>query len=132
MSKTTIESKRTFNEEENKVLQEFKNHLEALIEKDKAAIEEFLAPSFVLIHKDGKSQPRDGFIKEVIDGVLNYYKARIIDPEIEIENDTANMKVDVEFDCLVYGNKGVWTLHCRNKFQKINNKWYFIIWNTNN
>ena len=71
-------------------------------------------------------------VREVIDGVLNYYKARIIDPEIEIENDTANMKVDVEFDCLVYGNKGVWTLHCRNKFQKINNKYYFIIWNTNN
>ena len=132
MSKVTIVSNQTFNKEQTEVLEAFKKHIEDLIEKNKAAIEEFLAPSFVLIHKDGKSQPREGFIKDVIDGSLNYYKSRLIDPSIEVENNVANMKIDVEFDCLVYGNKGVFTLNCRNKFEKINNKWQFILWNTNN
>ena len=132
MSKVTIESKKTFEGEEKIVLEEFKKHLDALIAKNKADIEAFLAPSFVLIHMDGRSQPGEGFVKEVIDGALNYYKARIIDPSIEIENNVATMKVNVEFDCLVYGNKGVFTLKCVNKFEKINNKWLFIIWNTNN
>ncbi len=132
MSNVTIESKRTFTEVENEVLQEFKKHIEDLIKKDKSAIEEFLAPSFVLIHKDGRSQPREGFIQEVIGGQLNYYKSRLIEPEIEVENNIANMKIDVEFDCLVYGTKGVFTLHCKNKFEKVNNKWLFILWDTNN
>ena len=132
MSKVTIESKKAFDGEEKMVLEEFKKHLDALIEKNKAEIEAFLAPSFVLIHKDGRSQPREGFIQEVIDGALNYYKARIIDPSIQIENNVATMKVDVEFDCLVYGTKGVFTLKCINKFEKINNIWLFTNWNTNN
>ena len=132
MSKVSIESKKAFEGEEKAVLEEFKKHLDDLIEKNKTNIEAFLAPSFVLIHKDGKSQPREGFIQDVIGGALNYFKARIIDPSIEIENNVATMKVDVEFDCLVYGNKGVFTLNCVNKFEKINNNWLFIIWNTNN
>ena len=72
------------------------------------------------------SQKREGFIDDVITGQLNYYKSRIIEPKIEIENNKAKMKVDVEFDCLVYGTKGVFTLKCVNDFEKKNNKWYFI------
>ena len=51
---------------------------------------------------------------------------------IEVENNKAKMKVEIEFDCLVYGTKGVFTLKCVNEFEKKNNKWYFILWNTNN
>ena len=132
MSNTTIVSSASFSPEQKEVLDSFQSHIEALIKKDKAAIEEYLDPNFVLIHKDGKSQPRQGFIDDVITGQLNYYKSRIIDPQIEVGNNKATMKVDVEFDCLVYGNKGVFTLKCINQFEKKNNKWYFINWNTNN
>ena len=132
MSNTTIVSSLSFSPEQKEVLDSFQSHIEALIKKDKASIEDYLDPNFVLIHKDGKSQPRQGFIDDVITGQLNYYKSRIIDPQIQVENDKATMKVDVEFDCLVYGNKGVFTLKCINQFEKRNNKWYFINWNTNN
>ena len=132
MSNTTIVSSLSFSPEQKEVLDSFQSHIEALIKKDKAAIEEYLDPNFVLIHKDGKSQPRQGFIDDVITGQLNYYKSRIIEPQIEVENNKATMKVDVEFDCLVYENKGVFTFKCIKKFKKKNNKWYFINWNTNN
>ena len=132
MSKTIIESKNTFNEEQNELLQEFKKFIDALINKDKAIMEEFLSPSFVLVHMSGQNQPKEGFVKEVIDGTLNYYKAGIINPKIEIKNNIADMKVDVAFDAKVYGMSGSWTLHSKTKFEKINNKWYFLNWNTRN
>ena len=132
MSNTTIVSTSEFTPEQKEVLDSFKNHIEDLINKNKAGIDEYLDHAFVLIHKDGKSQPKEGFVDDVITGKLNYYKSRIIDPIIEVENNKAKMKVDVEFDCLVYGTKGVFTLKCVNEFEKKNNKWYFIIWNTNN
>ena len=132
MSKTIIESKTIFNEEQNKLLQEFKIFIDALISKDKDIMEEFLSSSFILVHMSGQNQPKEGFIKEVINGTLNYFKSKIINPEIKIENNIANMKVDIAFDALVYGMKGSWTLHSKNKFEKINNKWYFVNWNTRN
>ena len=98
----------------------------------KAIMEEFLSPSFALVHMSGQNQPKEGFVKEVIDGTLNYFKAGIINPTIEIKNNIADMKVDVAFDAKVYGMSGSWTLHSKTKFEKINNKWYFLNWNTRN
>ena len=132
MSNTTIVSTSEFTPEQKEVLDSFKNHIEDLINKNKVGIDEYLDSAFILIHKDGKSQPKEGFVNDVITGQLNYYKSRIIEPMIEVENNKAKMKVEVEFDCLVYGTKGVFTLKCVNEFEKKNNKWYFIIWNTNN
>ena len=123
-----IQSNTNYNQEEKEVLNAFKNHVEALIKKDKNAIEAFLAPSFQLIHMAGNAQPRSGFIDEVMGGVLNYYSARLINPQIQVENYFAKMVVDVNFDAKVYGSKGNWTLHSKNTFQKINNQWYFIKW----
>ena len=129
MSSVPIVTTQNFNQQEKEVLIEFKKHVEALIRKDKASIEQFLAPSFQLIHMTGKVQNRKEFIDEVMGGILNYYKSRLVNPQIEINNNIAKMRVDVEFDAKVYGMRGNWTLHSNNIFQKINNKWFFIKWN---
>ena len=118
MSNTTIVPNSEFTPEQKEVLDSFKNHIEDLINKNKVGIDEYLDSAFILIHKDGKSQPKEGFVNDVITGQLNYYKSRIIEPMIEVENNKAKMKVEVEFDCLVYGTKGVFTLKCVNEFEK--------------
>ena len=128
-SSVPIVTSQNFNQEEKEVLIEFRNHIEALIRKDRASIEQFLAPSFQLIHMTGKVQGRNDFINEVMGGVLNYYQSRLVNPQIEINNNIAKMRVDVEFDAMVYGMRGNWTLYSKNIFQKINNKWFFIKWN---
>ena len=132
MSKTTLKTKNTYNVEQNELLLEFKKFIDALINKDEYFMEGFLSPSFTLVHMSGQNQPKEGFIKEVMDGTLNYFKAGIINPEIEIKGNIADMKVDIAFDAKVYGASGSWTLHCKNKFEKVNNKWYFLNWNTKN
>ena len=124
----TIVSNRNFNQEETQVLYAFKNHVEALIRKDKYTIESFLAPSFQLIHITGMTQSKNQFVSDVMGGALNYFSARLVNPQIQVFNNFANMIVDVEFDALVYGGRGNWTLHSKNTFQKINNQWYFIKW----
>ena len=128
MSQVSISSNRNFNQQESEVLNSFRDHVDALIRKDKISIESFLAPSFQLIHMTGKISPRSEFIGEVMGGILNYFRARLVSPQIQIKNNYAFMTVDVEFDAMVYGAKGNWTLHSKNTFQKVNNQWYFIKW----
>ena len=128
MSDVELISSKTFNNQETELLNCFINFIQALISKDKAAIQDFLDPSFVLIHMSGNNEPKDNFINDVMGGVLNYFHSKIIEPKIKISNDNAEMNVDVNFDAKVYGAKGNWTLHSNNIFKKKGGKWYFIRW----
>ena len=91
-------------------------------------MQNFLDTSFVLVHMSGNEEPKNQFISDVMGGVLNYFHSKIINPKITINNDSAEMNVDVNLDAKVYGMKGNWTLHSKNIFQKKNGKWYFIRW----
>ena len=128
MSFVSISANRNFNQQEAEVLYAFRDHVDALIRKDQFSIDSFLAPSFQLIHMTGKVSPKSEFMGEVMGGILNYYNARLVYPQIQINNNFAFMTVDVEFDAMVYGARGNWTLHSKNTFQKINNRWLFIKW----
>ena len=129
MSLVPVVTSRKFNQQEYEVIIAFRNHVDALIRKDRGTIEAFLAPSFQLIHITGKVQPKNEFVNEVMGGALNYYQSRLVNPQVEVNNNFARMVVDVEFDAMIYGMRGNWTLHSKNTFQKVNNQWYFLKWN---
>ena len=121
------------NKEENKIIEpqkieENKDKENKIESKDKSGIDSFLDSSFVLIHMSGNQEPKNQFINDVMGGVLNYYHSKIINPQIKINNNNAEMNVDVNLDAKVYGMKGNWTLHSHNTFQKKNGKWYFVRW----
>ena len=117
-----------FNNQENELLNDFKAFIQAMISKDKIEMENFLDNSFVLIHMGGNQEPKNHFINDVMEGVLNYYHSKIIEPKIIINNNSAEMNVDINFDAKVYGTKGNWTLHSKNTFVKKNGRWYFVKW----
>ena len=117
-----------FNNQENELLNDFKAFIQAMISKDKVEMENFLDNSFVLIHMGGNQEPKNHFINDVMEGVLNYYHSKIIEPKIIINNNSAEMNVDINFDAKVYGMKGNWTLHSKNTFVKKNGRWYFVKW----
>ena len=48
---------------------------EVMIAKDESTLREVLGDSFVLVHMTGMRQPKDAFIKAVLNGTLNYYSA---------------------------------------------------------
>ena len=128
MSEVELISSQSFNENENELLNFFINFIQAIIKKDKSRMEEFLDSSFVLVHMSGNEEPKNQFISDVMGGVLNYFHSKIINPKIKINNNSAEMIVDVNLDAKVYGMKGNWTLHSKNIFQKKNGKWYFVRW----
>ena len=117
-----------FNSQENELLNNFKTFIQAIISKNKIEMENFLDNSFVLIHMGGNQEPKNHFINDVMEGVLNYYHSKIIEPKIIINNNSAKMNVDINLDAKVYGMKGNWTLHSKNTFIKKNGRWYFVKW----
>ena len=128
MSEVEVISNQSFNENEKELLNFFVNFIQAIIQKDKSTMESSLDSSFVLVHMSGNEEPKNQFISDVIGGVLNYFHSKIINPKIKINNNSAEMIVDVNLDAKVYGMKGNWTLHSKNILQKKNGKWYFVRW----
>ena len=128
MSNVELISSQVFNNQENELLNSFINFIQIIIRKDKQGMEAYLDPSFVLVHMSGNEEPKNQFISDVLGGVLNYYHSKIIEPKIKINNNQAEMMVDVNLEAKVYGMKGNWTLHSRNIFQKKNGQWYFVRW----
>ena len=121
-------SSQLFNNQEKELLNGFINFIQAIISKDKNVMNSFLDSSFILVHMSGNEEPKNQFINDVMGGVLNYYHSKIIEPKIKINNNSAEMNVDVNLDAKVYGMKGNWTLHSRNTFIKKNGQWYFVRW----
>ena len=128
MSDVELISTQAFNNQEKELLNCFINFIQALISKNKNVMDSFLDSSFVLVHMGGNEEPKSHFINDVMGGVLNYFHSKIIEPKIKINNDSAEMNVDVNFDAKVYGTEGNWTLNSRNTFIKKDGQWYFVRW----
>ena len=117
----------TSNQEE--VLERFIEFQYAMIEKDLEKLNEILDDSYTLRHMSGKTQTKQEYIDEIMDGTLNYYKSTINTPIIIIcEKDKAILEADVTLDAKVYGIKGIWTLHSEQTMERINDKWYLSKW----
>ena len=85
--------------------------------------------NYILTHMSGKRQTKAEYINEIMDGTLNYYKSKIIHPQVSIlEENHAKLIADVELDAKVYGIKGTWTLNTNVSMKKIENKWFLNQW----
>ena len=62
---------------------------EGMISKDERILDEVLDDSFVLVHMTGMRQPKQAFIKTVLNGTLNYFSAEHENMPVEITGDTA-------------------------------------------
>ncbi len=62
---------------------------EGMIAKDETILREVLDDSFILIHMTGMRQPKEAFIKAVLNGTLNYFSAEHENMPVEISGDTA-------------------------------------------
>jgi len=62
---------------------------DGMISKDEKILNEVLDASFVLVHMTGMRQPKQAFIKAVLNGTLNYFSAEHENMPVEIIGDTA-------------------------------------------
>ena len=115
----SVVNKGNLNDDQEEVLERFIEFQYAMIEKDLEKLNELLKDNYTLTHMSGKTQTKDEYIGEIMDGTLNYYKSIINNPIIMIkEKDKAILKADVTLDAKVYGIKGTWTLHSEQTMEK--------------
>lgn len=125
----SVINKRNLTDIQEDVLERFMDFQEAMIEKDLEKLNEIICDNYTLTHMSGKTQTKQEFIDEIMDGTLNYYKSTINNPDIILFGENkAIFKADVTLDAKVYGMKGTWTLHSQQTLEKINDKWYISKW----
>lgn len=128
--KVSVINKKKMTKSQEEVLERFIEFQESMIEKNLDMLNEILKDNYTLTHMSGKTQTKQEYIDEIMDGTLNYYKSTIDNPEITIiENTKAIFKANVTLEAKVYGIKGTWTLHSEQTMEKINDKWYITKWN---
>ena len=109
--------------EEKEVYSAYEAINKAMIEKDRAAMELYFDENLTFTHMSGKKQTREEFIGEIMDGTLNYFKVDTKDYSINVDGDTAHMKVTHTLTAKVYGIIGSWTLGGENTYKKRDGIW---------
>jgi ketosteroid isomerase-like protein len=100
---------------------------EGMIAKDESILRKVLGDSFVLVHMTGMRQPKDAFIKAVLNGTLNYYSAEHENMPLEINGDTAILTGQSYVAAAVFGGgKSNWHLQQKCSLKKTDGVWKII------
>lgn len=75
----------------------------AMIAKDEAALAAVLDDGFVLIHMTGLRQPKQAFVRAVMDGTLNYFTAQHEKVRVNVSGDTAELTGQSLVTAAVFG-----------------------------
>ena len=97
---------------------------EGMIAKDESVLREVLDDSFVLVHMTGMRQPKEEFIKAVLNGTLNYYSAEHENMPVEIRGDTAVLTGQSYVAAAVFGGgRSNWHLQQKCSLKKTDGVW---------
>jgi len=97
---------------------------EGMIAKDESVLREVLDDSFVLVHMTGMRQPKEEFIKAVLNGTLNYYSAEHENMPVEIRGDTAVLTGQSYVAAVVFGGgRSNWHLQQKCSLKKTDGVW---------
>ena len=97
---------------------------EGMIKKDESILREVLDDSFVLVHMTGMRQPKQAFIKAVLNGTLNYFSAAQENMPVEISGDTAVLTGQSYVAAAVFGGgRHNWHLQQKCSLKKTDGVW---------
>ena len=97
---------------------------EGMIKKDESTLREVLDDSFVLVHMTGMRQPKQAFIKAVLNGTLNYFSAEHENMPVEISGDTAVLTGQSYVAAAVFGGgRHNWHLQQKCSLKKTDGVW---------
>ena len=111
-------------EEKERIRNAYKKMYEGMVAKDGAVLGEVLDDSFVLVHMTGMRQPKEEFIKAVLDGTLNYFSAQHEHLPVELKGDTAVLTGRSYVAAAVFGGgRSNWRLQQKCSMKKANGEW---------
>ena len=95
-----------------------------MISKDERILNEVLDDSFVLVHMTGMRQPKQAFIKAVLNGTLNYFSAKHENMPVEISGNTAVLTGQSYVAAAVFGGgRSNWHLQQKCSLKKTDGVW---------
>ena len=98
----------------------------AMIAKDRAAMNELHADSFVLVHMTGERMDKTAYLAAVQDGILNYYAAEHDAVEVAVDGDRATLCGRSRVTAAVYGGgRHAWRLRQDMTLERIGGVWKF-------
>lgn len=102
----------------------YKRMYDGMIAKDEEILREVLDDSFVLVHMTGMRQPKEEFIKAVLNGTINYYSAEHENLPVEINGDTAVLTGQSYVAAAVFGGgRSNWHLQQKCSMKKVEDEW---------
>ena len=112
------------NADTEEIKQAYIRMYDGMISKDERILDEVLDDSFVLIHMTGMRQPKQAFIKAVLNGTLNYFSAEHENMPVEISGDTAVLIGQSYVAAAVFGGgRSNWHLQQKCSLKKTDGVW---------
>ena len=110
--------------EEDLIRETYIRMYDGMIAKDEGTLREVLDDSFVLVHMTGMRQPKETFIKSVLNGTLNYFSAIHENMPVEINGGTATLIGRSCVSAAVFGGgRSNWHLQLGCTLKKFNGEW---------
>ena len=110
--------------DEQQLRQLYEDMYLAMIRKDEAELSRIHDDSFVLVHMTGMRQPKQAFIKAVLNGTLNYFSAEHENMPVEISGDTAVLTGQSYVAAAVFGGgRHNWHLQQKCSLKKTDGVW---------
>ena len=112
------------NADTEEIRQTYIHMYDGMISKDERILDEVLDDSFVLVHMTGMRQPKQAFIKAVLNGTLNYFSAEHENMPVEISGDTAVLTGQSYVAAAVFGGgRSNWQLQQKCSLKKTDGVW---------
>ena len=106
------------------IRQAYMRMYDGMISKDEKVLNDVLDDSFVLVHMTGMRQPKQAFIKAVLNGTLNYFSAEHENMPVEISGDTAVLTGQSYVAAAVFGGgRHNWHLQQKCSLKKTDGVW---------
>ncbi|MGI6053014.1 MAG: nuclear transport factor 2 family protein [Bilifractor sp.] len=115
--------KKPVTEEEQKIYRVWRRINDAMIAKDRKVLEELYSDDRKFIHMSGKTQTKQEYLDEIMDGTLNYYHTNLRDIDISVHGNDAELSATSYFQAKVYGMYGNFPMRTTARFTKINGQW---------
>ncbi len=113
------------NNEEDNVLNRYKEMQQAMVDKDEDVLKEVIKDGTTFTHMSGKTQTKEEYIADIVSRKLDYKSYTIEHPEVTIEGNKAILKAKVSLTANAYGAYGTYPFNVTAYFEKINGKWLY-------
>ena len=109
--------------EEEQILQNYKDFYAYKIAGDTAGLDKILAPDFTLAHMTGYVQSKAEWYEQIKNGQMKYYGYEIDDVKIAVQGDSATLIGRSKTNARIYGTRHTWNLEFAMPMIKLEDRW---------